>query len=459
MKKIVLSLATLMLSLGAFAQEKEIDAAFDAVESNNLTAAKSELSKVASQINATTLSPESKAKYYYAAGQVALNEGNSIEAAKMFGEVGKYENGTMYSARNKSTKQTEYFATKAEADAATAKGDYTKPKEETLTPNLILKVEGELKTKAENLLKQANTAYQANNSTVAGDKFLEASYLVKAIGGDAGLFKYNAALSYHKGEAYQKAFDTYKELINEGYTGESTSWVGKNKETGEEVSFPTKGDADMQAKLGLVTGIKEVKTPSVEKDLYSYTLQTLSGLKKYDDIIEKITTKYPNDSQIQTLAGNVLHNSGNDDKFLEKLIENTKIDPNNASNYYNIGVIQMNAGKDAEAIQAFEKAIQVDPTFKNAYTNLALVKIKPEKEYVEIINANLGTSAKEKKTYQEYTQKRKDLYKEVIPHLEKAFELDKTNYEAAKTLRQAYQAAEMFDKEDAMRVIEKSLQP
>src|SRR5690606_27889691 len=394
MKKIVLSLVTLILSLGIFAQEKEIDAAFDAVESNNLTAAKSELSKVSSQINTTTLSPESKAKYYYAAGQVALNEGNSIEAAKMFGEVGKYENGTMYSARNKSTKQTEYFATKAEADAAAAKGDYTKPKEETLKPNLILKVEGELKTKAENLLKQANTAYQANNSIVAGDKFLEASYLVKAIGGDAGLFKYNAALSYHKGEAYQKAFDTYKELINEGYTGESTSWVGKNKETGEEVSFPTKTDADMQVKLGLVTGIKEVKTPSVEKDLYSYALQSLNGLKKYDDIIEKITTKYPNDSQIQTLAGNVLHNSGNDDKFLEKLIENTKIDPNNASNYYNIGVIQMNAGKDDEAIQAFEKAIQVDPTFKNAYTNLALVKIKPEKEYVEIINANLGSSAK-----------------------------------------------------------------
>ena len=95
---------------------------------------------------------------------------------------------------------------------------------------------------------------------------------------------------------------------------------------------------------------------------------------------------------------------------------------------------------------------------KNAYTNLALVKIKPEKEYVDIMNANLGNSAKEKKTYQEYSQKRKDLYKEVIPYLEKAFELDKTNYDAAKTLRQAYQAAEMFDKEDAMRAIEKSLE-
>jgi len=459
MKKIILSCTALALSFVVFAQENEINAAFSAIESNNSAAAKTELAKVASQINSNTISPESKAKYYYTAGQIALKEGNSIEAAKMFGEVGKYENGLMYSVKNKSTKQTEYYATKAEADAAAASGDYAKTKEETLTPNLILKVQGNLRTKAENLLKEANTAYQANNSNLAGDKFLEASYLVKAIGGDAGLYKFNAAMSYHKGESYQKAFDAYKELINEGYTGESTVWVGKNKETGEEVSFGSKQEAELQQKLEQVTGIKEVKSPSVEKDLYTYTLRVLNGLKKYDEVVERITDKYPNDTEIQTLAGNVLHNSGNDDKFLEKLIANTKIDPNNANNYYNIGVIQMNAGKDTEAIQNFEKAIQLNPQMKNAYTNLALVKIKPEKEYVEIINANLGNSAKEKKTYEEYNQKRKDLYKEVIPYLEKAFELDKTNYDAAKTLRQAYQAAEMFDKEDAMRTVEKSLQP
>ncbi len=459
MKKIILSLGALFLSIGLWAQEKEIDAAFSAIEANNTSGAKAELAKVASQINSNTISPEFKAKFYYTSGQVALKEGNSIEAAKMFGEVGKYENGVMYSVRNKSTKQNEYYATKAEADTAAASGDYAKPKEETLAPNLILKVQDNLRSKAETLLKEGNTAYQANNSNLAGDKFLEASYLVKAIGGDAGLYKFNAAMSFHKGESYQKAFDAYKELINEGYTGESTSWVGKNKETGEEVFFGSKQEAELQQKLGQITGIKEVKTPSVEKDLYTYTLRVLSGLKKYDDVVEKITDKYPNDTEIQTLAGNVLHNSGNDDKFLNKLIENTKIDPNNASNFYNIGVIQMNGGKDTEAIQNFEKAIQLDPNFKNAYTNLALVKIKPEKEYVDIINANLGNSAKEKKTYQEYNQKRKDLYKEVIPYLEKAFELDKTNYDAAKTLRQAYQSAEMFDKEDAMRTVEKTLQP
>ena len=84
--------------------------------------------------------------------------------------------------------------------------------------------------------------------------------------------------------------------------------------------------------------------------------------------------------------------------------------------------------------------------------------IQPEKEYVDIINNNLGTSAKEKGIYKEYTEKRKALYVEAIPYFEKLFNLDKTDYNSAKMLRQAYQAAEMFDMEDEMRAIEKSLQ-
>src|SRR5690606_16510421 len=136
MKKIVLSLATLALSFGLFAQEKEIEAAFSAIESNDVSTAKSELAKVSSQIDSNTISPDSKAKYYYTSGQVALREGNSIEAARLFGEMSKYENGVVYSARNKSTKQTEYFQTKAEADAAIAKGDYTRVRSEEHTSEL-----------------------------------------------------------------------------------------------------------------------------------------------------------------------------------------------------------------------------------------------------------------------------------------------------------------------------------
>lgn len=457
MKKFILSFSAFTITLFAYAQELEVDAALTALESKNLTLAKSEIAKVASQIDANTISPQTKAKYHYVSGQLSLQDGNSVEAAKEFGELAKYEGKTFYAIKNKSNKSIEYYQTMDAANSAAAKGDYTKAKEESIPVNYLGKVQDNLKGMAEKALQAGNTAYQAGNNEEAANKFLEASYLVKALGGDAQLFKYNAALTYHRGEKYDQAISLYKELISDGYTGASSSWVGKEKSSGKEVSFASKQDADMQAKLGLVTDIKEVKGESVEKELYENTLKALSSAKKYDEIVDKITSKYPNDTEIQTLAGNILHFSGNDDKFLDKLLENTKLDPKNPVNYFNIGVIYMNQNKDAEAIQYFEKAIEVDPTYKNAYTNIALVKVKPEKEYVEIINANLGNSANEKKTYQEYSQKRKQLYIEILPYLQKAFDLDKTNYEAAKALRQAYQAAENYDKEDEMRAIEKSL--
>lgn len=457
MKKLILSVSALFLFSGLFAQEKEIDAALTAYESNNVAEAKAALSGVAGQINSNTVSPEAKAKYFYTQGQIALKEGQSIEAAQHFNELAKHEFGSVYSIRNKDSKQTEYYATKAEADAAAASGNYTKPKEEALKSVYMPKIQDQLKTKAENTLKQAMTAVESNRHEVAGDKFLEASYLVEAIGGDAGLFKYNAALSYHKAEAFQKAFDTYKSLIEDGYTGVKTTWVGTNRAK-EEVSFSTESEAKLQEKAGEVFNVKEAQTPSVEKDIALYTLGVLTKMKAYDPIVETIATKFSNDNQIQTEIGNVYYFSGKQDLFIDKLKENIKINPNEPINYFNLGVLYNEMNDDANAESMFLKAIQVDPNYKNAYINLALLKIKPEKEYVEIMNSNLGNTDKQKKTYKEYAAKRKVLYVEAVPYFKKAFDLDPKNYEYAKMLRQAYQNAEMFDEEDAMRTIEKTLQ-
>lgn len=458
MKKIFLTAASVLLLSGVFAQEKEIDNALSAYQANNLMGAQAELDKVANQIDSNTISPKSKATYYYVAGQLALVNGKSIEAAKHFNEMKKYETGTVYSIRNRDTKETEYFFTQQEAEAQSAKGNYTKVKSENLRPNYLDSIQAELLKRAEGTLTQASNAAQSGNDVTAGEKFLEASYLVEAIGSDGGLFKYNAALSYHKANKPREAFDIYKELIDENYTGESTTWNATVVETGQTATFNTRAEAKTQETLGIVTNIQEVKTPSIEKNLYTYALDALAALKEYDDVVEKISAKYPNDTEIQTLIANVYHFSGQQDMFLNKLKESARLDPKNPTNYFNIGVVYMEMDQDDQALEYFEKAIDADPNYKSAYTNIALIKVKADKDYIEKINSNLGSSAKEREVYKEYTEKRKNMYKEVIPYLEKAFNLEKTNLEYARMLRQAYAAAGMTADEERMIQIENSLQ-
>ncbi|MDD3458977.1 MAG: hypothetical protein PHO74_05825, partial [Weeksellaceae bacterium] len=284
MKKIILAIAIVCFSTLLFGQEKEIDLGFEAIEANNVTQAKEGIEGI--DINSVMLSPESKAKYCYTAGRIAMSEGRSIEAAKMFSTLRKYENGVVYAIKNKDSKDTEYYETRAEADEAYEKGNYNKPKELNLKPNLITKVEPLIRSKAETLLNQANSASQSNQSKQAGEKFLEASYLVDALGGDSDLFKYNAALSFHKANEFQQAFDIYNELIRQGYTGENTQWVGIDKETGEQKIFKPQDEANLRKNLGLVTDVKMVKSGSIEKAMFGYALNALSNLKKYDTVVE-----------------------------------------------------------------------------------------------------------------------------------------------------------------------------
>ena len=56
------------------------------------------------------------------------------------------------------------------------------------------------------------------------------------------------------------------------------------------------------------------------------------------------------------------------------------------------------------------------------------------------MNNNLGTSKKEKEAYAANETKRKALFTEAVPYLEKMYELDPTNRVVVRNLIQAYKA-------------------
>ena len=100
----------------------------------------------------------------------------------------------------------------------------------------------------------------------------------------------------------------------------------------------------------------------------------------------------------------------------------------------------------------YNKAIELDPTYVNAYINNAALILNKEQAVIEEMNG-LGTSKKDDLRYEELRVVRQDIYKEAIPYLVKALEIDGTNISAAKTLHNIYGLTGETAKHDAMEKI------
>ena len=124
--------------------------------------------------------------------------------------------------------------------------------------------------------------------------------------------------------------------------------------------------------------------------------------------------------------------------------------PNNADLVFNLGVISYNNKELVDAEKYYLKAIEINAKYTNAYLNLAILKLDAEKSLIEKMN-KLGTSPAEMKKYDVLKKQREDVYKSVIPYLEKVTEFDADNKEAEKTLLGVYNALEMTDKAKALK--------
>ena len=190
--------------------------------------------------------------------------------------------------------------------------------------------------------------------------------------------------------------------------------------------------------------------------MYILALNGLYNAKKHDAIVEEAIDKYPTDADINTIATAIYQVSGNSDKMLKRIEEAIKINPNDAQNYYNLGVLYLDdKSKTEEAKKMFQKSIELNPKHFESYNNLVLAILQADKEIVEAMNNNLGTSKKEKEIYNANETKRKALFTEAVPYLEKMYEIQPENRLVIRNLIQAYKTLGNDQKETFYREAEK----
>ncbi|MCW3167388.1 hypothetical protein OMO38_02500 [Chryseobacterium sp. 09-1422] len=312
--------------------------------------------------------------------------------------------------------------------------------------------------------KAAMDAYQAKNYAVAAPKFLEVYNLMKTSGQDDKVYMYYAGLSYALANNVDESIKIYTDLVNSGYTGVTTQYTAKQNKSGDVETYD-KNTWELLKKSSSkdYSDFKTEQTKSVEPDLYETLSTLLLNAKKNDEalaIIEKGLAKFPNNAKLKEYQGTALYATGNTDKFLSNLKEQLAKNPNDATNWYNLGVLQAKTpATEAESLTSFQKAIELAGTntqlLNNAYQNLVYTSLGDDAKAVENINA-LRKSDPDKATT--LIEARKERFNKALPYAEKWHQTNPESLDAVTTLREIYGITKNQAKANEMKAKEAALQ-
>ena len=412
MKKQVIAALAILITAFSFAQKKELKAAEKAIKKNNYAEAKS----ILGGLNPSEMDDQYKSDFYY-------------QFAKAF-----YANGSA----------TDSDVSKALNSLAMVKdGQLTKETEELKN------------TMVQSFVKKANDSYESKDYSTTS-KLFENVYRVSA---KDTMYLYNAAILAASVQEFDKALILYEELDNLGYTGIEKEYYAIDKETGEEEIFKNKTIRDLSVKGGTHIKSGDRTTESKREEIVKVIASIYKGRGENDKALNAISRAReanPEDLNLLITQANLYFELGDHQKFQQLLKEATKKDPNNPELQFNLGVISQETGDLDSAKKYYDRAIELDPKYINAKINMAAMILEKEKALVEEMN-NLGSSRADNKRYDELKAKRTEVYKNSLPYLESALELDPNNIEVAKTLSNIYSLTGETAKHKAMKVKIESL--
>lgn len=454
MKKILMSAAVATVFF-ANAQKKEIANAYKAIESNDLATAASQIAaaEVAMGGKTTMLEPSTLEQYYYTKGLMLLRSGKNAEGASYLAKISDLGKTKIYSGKDASRNKV-YYVGKTEADASGLLG----LKEESYTPTTVSKLGAIINPLISKANNSAIDAYNNKRYEEAGDRFLEVYNLLKSGGQINNQMLYNAGLSYAYANKGSRAIDVFGNLINSGYTGVETTYTAKNKKSGEMESFD-KNTWELMKKNPEYSDFKTETSPSVEQQIYETNAALLITENRLDEaitFIDRGLQKFPNNAKLGELKGNALYKSGKTSEFVKSLKDQLAKNPNDAVNWYNLGVLQSkDAATTVEAEASFKKAVELNPNMANAYQNLTVLMMGDDSAAVQEIE----TARKSGNTslHNKLLQERRNRFAKALPYAEKWYALDRDNIDAVTILKGLYNSGKNEVKYQEMKAREAEL--
>lgn len=438
MKKIFLSAAMLTVAF-AFGQKKEIAAAVKAIDAGDIASTNAQIAQAESAMGNKTylLEPALLEQYYYAKGLALLKSGKTAEGASYLAKINDLAKNKIYTGKDAS-KTKVYYVGKAAADESGIQG----LKEESYAPTLTNKLASSINPVIESANKAALDAYNAKKYTEAAPKFKEVYDLLNAAGQDNKKYLYYSGLTYALGEKKDKATEVYMQLINAGYTGIETTYTAKNKKS-NEVENLEKSTWELYKKMGASADYTDFKTEtskSMEQELYETTAALLIDTEKSEEalaLIEKGIKKFPASTKLPELQGTAYFKSGKTNEFVNNLKAQLAKNPNDASNWYNLGVLQSkDPATEADALASYKKAVEINPNLAVAWQNLTYMTMGDDAKAIDDYNA--ARKAGKTELANKIIEARRGRLAAALPYAEKWHQSDEKDLDAVSLLRGLY---------------------
>ena len=152
------------------------------------------------------------------------------------------------------------------------------------------------------------------------------------------------------------------------------------------------------------------------------------------DVLEEGLKLYATDSDMLLTLSNSYIGADRTDEAIEPFKKGVAAEPENKYYRYNYGVLLLGTEDFENAEVQFKKAIEIDPEYENAIFNLGVTYVK----WGNYLNKKADEEGKMSDEY-------KNKYREALPYLEKAAQMEQANAQTWEFLGKVYSVLGMED--------------
>lgn len=167
------------------------------------------------------------------------------------------------------------------------------------------------------------------------------------------------------------------------------------------------------------------------------------NFEKAEEVLAKGREKYPDDNGILIAEINILLGQGRFDEVVSKLKHSIELEPENPSLYLALGDSYKQLGDEENAINYYNEALEVNPDYFLALYNLGVMY------YQKAFDLNMQANDlpfDETDKYDKLIAESNEFFLQGLPYFEKAYEIDATDPDVVKALRQIYTSTKQMDK-------------